>query len=256
VTDIETIPEGLKDSPQYEALFEVRFTSALGDIGPSVLLANLFRHDEIGAQFNEQSKLPASYIPEEARKADPALTYVSEYSLKGSTGQINIGRRSIVITQNYTSKDWSIFQDLITKVLNIVNDFGAIEEVERYSLKYTNFIPSFGESFPARDLLDITVKIADRDLTSERFDFRTELREDGKISIVQVVSTAKVRINDSDLIEGTVFAIDCIQPEAEGSFISDSKPCLDELYSFLESRFYEMASKEMIKKYPGLKNAC
>lgn len=122
--------------------------------------------------------------------------------------------------------------------------------IERFSLKYVNLIePINGVS--GLSLLDSSVRLGPYDLSKVGSTIRTEIVENNTISIVNVVSSAKVVIpGASGALEGLLTRYSQYPAaKASGSFWSDFLSQLDTVRSKEKELFFSLLTQATVDRY-------
>ena len=183
-------PIRLKNDPIAEAIWELRFDASAisnaGEVMPGMLFSAL------KDRYVSIDKLPAAEIPPMFFQHDPNLRYVPTVRLRSDRFSIQIGSHVIGLSCVRPYVGWDAFGAEIRLLAEKVRDSNLFGKAERFSLKYTNVIPSE----------HVTLRINGYDLGGMTSLLRTEIEEDDCVSIVQIGSTAK-----SDLSSGTITGI-------------------------------------------------
>lgn len=142
------------------------------------------------------SRLPASGIPEQARRSDPNLIYAPLVAIEFEEFSVSVSERSIVVGVKLPYQGWENFQRHIATVVKLAEESQFIQHIERFSLKYTNVVEPSDDRAPIR-FTTAKIAIGDDDLDNERFDLRVERNEDEFIKIRRLVSSVDVTLNHS-----------------------------------------------------------
>lgn len=198
-----SLPTKLKKEPLIDAVFEVRFSSKTP---ASVILPGFLFSNLDGDKIIES--LPIAQLPKSVRDADPQLKFVPVTRINWDQFYINIGDFSVSVSCKYPYSGWKSFKPAIHKVVKILAESKIVEEVQRYSMKYVDMIPSSDNQLKVA-MINFRVSIADHNLEREPFQLRIEIPRDGLTNSVQVVSSAQAVVNGTTM-EGLVVDVDTI----------------------------------------------
>lgn len=201
---MQNLPKKLKKEPLIDAVFEIRFTSAVpaGGILPGLLFAKLE-----GNTTSEQ--LPMAHFPQAMRDADPNLQFAPLNRLDWGQYYINVGDRSVSIGFKHPYPGWDKFKLAITKVMEALKDAGIIKTVERYALKYIDLLPATSLQEQV-GFVNFDVTLAEHKLKEEAFQLRLEIPRDSFVHAVQVISSATATLHTGEIRQGLIVDVDTI----------------------------------------------
>lgn len=199
-----TLPKKLNKEPLIDAVFEVRFTTAM----PASVILPGYLFDKLNGTKSIEA-LPISQLPKLMRDADPSLRFAPLSRLNWDQFLINIGDFSVSISCKYPYPGWGAFKPAIIQVITFLVEIGIVETVERYSMKYVDLIPS-SDIQQQVSMINLGVTIAGHKLEKEPFQLRMEIPRDGFINIVQVTSSATVALYNKTTKEGLAVDVDTI----------------------------------------------
>lgn len=238
------LPVKLGKEPLIEALFELRFTAnaPAASILPGMLFSNL------GSGLRIE-KLPASELPQQLRNVDPNMMFAPLVRVLWDKLTILISDRSIAVASTLPYIGWKAFQPAILRVLDITRQSGLVTTVERFSLKYTDIIPSTLGN--AKSLVRCDLRVGDHDVTGSNFLVRTELTEGKLIHIVNIGSPAVAALVDGTSREGVAIDVDSIQTTGGVPFaevFDGLASILDSLHDENKRMFFSCLTPEAIEK--------
>lgn len=199
-----TLPTRLNNDPLVDALFEVRFVSKApaSVIIPGLLFQNLEGEKNI-------TSLPIAQVPQAVRHATPEWKHAPLSRIDWDKFYINVGDSSVQINCKNPYPGWIVFKPAILKIIKMLSETGIIESVDRYSMKYIDLIPSSSLQEQV-SMVNFDVTIAGHKLEKEHFQLRMDIPTESFVSIVQIASSATVKLNDKTYGVGLVFDIDTI----------------------------------------------
>jgi uncharacterized protein (TIGR04255 family) len=122
---------------------------------------------------------------------------------------ILVGDTSLAVACNMPYPGWNNFKSHITELIEILHERPFIQEIERFSLKYTSVVEG-------RDLAEqigrirIELKLGDYVLNAEPFSARIEMRREPFLHIVNLAASAITNFPDGSQRTGVLIDIDCI----------------------------------------------
>lgn len=227
-----------------EAIFEMRFSSnieSVADFLPGLLFQNLRE------RFPQSVRLPAADIPFHIRQKDPNLHYVPQHKLIGDGYNLSIGERVFSISCQRPYTGWQKeFKGVLLDLINKVQSTNVIDNVERFSLKYVNILPS--EKDFDLNMMDINLCAGKYDLSSARpTHIRTEIIEGSFLNIIQISSGALAEISKGKTIRGTLLDIDTIKQGPFSDFWSDATDLLEAAHTVEKNLFTSFVSDETLE---------
>ena len=240
------LPTKLKKEPLIDAIFELRFTSAVpaSSILPGILFAQL-----IGDKSDKSiERLGAADLPKQVRDADPNLQYAPIIRIHWRSFLIFISDRSVAVACKLPYVGWNAFQPAIIEVVGHLKDAEIIQSVQRYSLKYVNLLPALDAKEPV-SLLNVEISLGNHKLEKEIFQVRVEIPREGFTNAVQVASPAEVTMLDGVKKEGIIVDIDTtknIDNEDLNGFIKNLPDKLSAIRATNKAMFFECLKPETI----------
>jgi uncharacterized protein (TIGR04255 family) len=236
-------PRRLGKEPLLEAVWEIRFSSDRDSVAE--LLPGLI-YKAVGAEYPKTERLPVSNLPSAIVQQDAKLRYVPTVRLEGNPYSIQIGEHVASLSCRRPYTGWGEFEPKIMELAEILKETSLLTRLERFSLKYIDVI-SLGDS-PSLKLLDILLKLGIQELTTHPVQLRTELRENGFLHIVQVVSPAQAVLLTGERFEGVLLDIDTIYQQETNEFWSDLRDQLNIAHKLNKSLFFRLLTKETTHK--------
>lgn len=214
------LPKRLLKEPLIDAVFECRFAGKYP--ASNILPAFLFTEFGSGGTLE---RLFNSDIPEAVRNNEPNLMYAPLLRLVFERYTFLVGDRSIAVACNLPYQGWQSFKSQIINTIKILEKSDVANVINRYSLKYVDFIPleSTKEQVAA---VDLDLKVGEHTLTDQDYQVRMEIKEDDFFTIVQLVSGAKFTKPSGEEKVGLVIDVDTIK-NVDSLPVSDFKAGLD-----------------------------
>lgn len=186
------LPKLLTNPPLVDAVFEVRFSGNpdFAEFFPGILFSKYKSSARV-------TRLPLYGMPEEIRRNDRNLFYAPLVIVDLEGYAVSLSERSMVITAKLPYQGWDKFKIKISEIINLVEKNDFVNQLERFSLKYTNVIPNNGNE---DDLAKTTAKIiiANEEITDGNIDVKVEKKIDNIIRIRRITSNVDVTINHSN----------------------------------------------------------
>lgn len=238
------IPVRLRKEPLIEAVWEVRFTSAKPSVAE--LLPGLI-YQALPDKYPDTIRLPAADIPAPLAEQDPKLRYVPKIRLEGGNQAVQIGEHVVSLSCRRPYPGWLTFAADIRRIIEVVRGTGLIKQLERFSLKYIDLIEL--EQPPDLACLNISLKLGGQEIRTSPLQLRTEIREDGLIHIVQIVSPAEVSIpGDPRRYNGVLLDTDSINFFKEQGTWEQVDKLLDLVHTASKKMFFNLLTPETIEK--------
>jgi uncharacterized protein (TIGR04255 family) len=92
------------------------------------------------------------------------------------------------------------------------------------------------------------MKLGAHELISNPVQLRTELREDGFIHIIQILSSAQAVLSTGERFEGLLIDIDTICQREPDEFWSDFQPLLNRAHLLNKILFFHLLTDETIRQ--------
>jgi len=239
----KSVPKRLRKEPLLEAVWEIRFTSDRESVA-ELLPGLIYKALEI--EFSKIERLPAANLPSAIVLQDEKLRYVPTVRLEGNPYSIQIGERVISLSCRRPYTGWVNFEPKIMELAGILKETSLITRPERFSLKYIDIINLSGS--PSLSPLRVVMKLGAHELISNPVQLRTELREDGFIHIIQILSSAQAVLSTGERFEGLLIDIDTICQREPDEFWSDFQPLLNRAHLLNKILFFHLLTDETIRQ--------
>jgi uncharacterized protein (TIGR04255 family) len=198
------LPIKLGREPLLEAICQMNFVPGLELSGvlPGYLYAKL-------PGVKQVEMLPASQIPEQLRKADPALQLQPLCRVHWEDFFILIAAESVAVAAKLPYVGWSRFKEKIVLVFGVVlmSPFMQGTSVQRYSMKYINLLESSDLAEQHR-MLDWSVQCGQLTLNDEITQLRFEKRGEFT-NVVAIATSVEVQVAASKK-QGVLLDVDTI----------------------------------------------
>ena len=198
------LPIKLGNEPLIDAVFEMRFSSnaPASDVLPGFLFSQLDGDKRL-------ERLPTADLPKPVRDADPKLHFAPLTRLQWNNFIISIGDRSLIVGCNTPYPGWTAFKQTILQIIEKIKEIGIIQNINRFSVKYTDIIPS-NDIQEQISLIKTSIVLGDHTLEKENFSLRIEIPEGDILHAVNIISSAIATLSDGTKREGIVIDIDSI----------------------------------------------
>ena len=239
----KTLPKRLLKEPLIDAVFECRFTGKYP--ASNILPAFLFK------EFGSEAKLERLFnsdIPEAVRNNEPNLMYAPLLRLVFEKYTFLVGDRSIAVACNLPYQGWASFKNQIINTIRILEKSDVANVVDRYSLKYVDFIPL--ESTKEQvDAVALNLKVGEHMLIDQDYQVRMEIKEGDFFTIVQLVSGAKFTKPSGEEKSGLVIDVDTIK-NVDSLPVSDFEAGLDsvleDIHTVSKQAFFNCLTQETL----------
>lgn len=244
--DIGNLPTKLGKEPLVDAIFEMRFQSAMSasDILPGVLFASFGSQEALTVE-----RLAVSNLPPAVRKSDPMLRYAPLLSLNWSNFRILLSDESVAISCKLPYPKWQAFKKAIVTVVHEVAKTGIVQAIDRYSLKYVDVVPSADIAQQVK-ALDWHIRVGEHKLAAEIAAVRVEIPRGEFLHLVNIQSGATVTLPGARQLEGIAIDVDTVCKSDIGSIadFADQLPSrLDAIHAANKSMFFECLTQETIQ---------
>jgi uncharacterized protein (TIGR04255 family) len=236
------LPIRLANDPIVEAVFEIRFEGApsASDLLPGLLFPR-FRD-----RFPKQERLPIADIPRQFADADPDLHYLPRLRFGGERMAILISGRSAAVACSRPYVGWGGFSAMILEVVAALHETGLMNKIERTSLKYVNVLNA--KTFPGNfKNLRFSAQLGNHDLGVLNTNLRTEIPDDGVISIVELQGNVLVKTQNGDSFSGIMVSVDSISSRMD-QFAVNGEGELNLIHDTEKRIFFDILTPEVLSK--------
>lgn len=201
-----SLPTRLKKEPLIDAVFEMRVEAA----APlTSLLPGLLRAQLSGGEALVPARTQLAAIPDELRNADPQLRYAALLTMDWGAFRILVGDRMVAVGSKLPYPGWGKFRDAIRELMRILTESKLVTSIERYSVKYVDFIEAASLEQQVKTL-NWSVNIGGRSLQSEVATVKSEFAIDGFQTIITVQTGAVANLRGVSGAKGLVLDVDSI----------------------------------------------
>jgi uncharacterized protein (TIGR04255 family) len=198
------LPAKLQKEPLVEGLFEFRFAVSR----PFAELAPGFLYPRINGQGI--TNLPAMEIPISIRRSDEKFRYAPLIRIELDRFRVSIGERVLSIACRLPYVGWSTgFREAILHLANSVSELGAIDSVERHSIKYINVLEG-SNRVEQTTKLALELEIGGRSRTGDNFQVKSEWVEGEHLHLLHIATDANVIMADGSSRSGVIVDVDTI----------------------------------------------
>ncbi|MBD7987097.1 TIGR04255 family protein [Luteimonas sp. Sa2BVA3] len=243
-------PLRLTHPPIVEATCEVRFAQPEGvpaDMLPGLLYPNL------RARYPEMQRQPVADVPSPIRAADPNLQYVPWIRFVGEKESIGLGDRVASVSVLSEYQNWETFRERIFELWAALEEVGALNKVERVSIKFINIIDD--PATPLHELLRLKVELGDTQFQDQRLHLVMQTARPNFLEILQVVTHAQVnsQISPSSAPRpGTVLDVDVLSNCDLSDFVTRGGLLIDEAHEIAKQVFLGAVTDKALKSWGAL----
>jgi len=237
------LPVKLGKEPLVDAIHEIRFegNGPVSNILPGLLFSALPGEKTFEAN-------PVNAIPKEVREADPNLMFAPLMRVSLKEYAVQVGDKSLTISAFRPYAGWDRFKDFIVQTIEIACNSGLLKQVNRYSTKYINLIPS---EIVSDGGLSINVRIGEYEQKAATFShIRMDVPIGNTINIIQIISNGMISLNDGSSKSGTIIDVDSITSVdsiAPGDFLETLGSRLDEIHNTNKSVFFSCLTPDALE---------
>jgi len=240
------LPKKLGKEPLVEALFDVRFKAKApaSNILPGLVFTKFEGEKRV-------EKLPMAELPVPLlAHIDPNIRYAPAIRIHWGNFIILSGNQSAGLACKLPYPGWTAgFKPSILKLAQLIGEAAIVDVVERFSLKYTNIVPS--ELGVAPVVVDFALKIGAHDVAGNLFQIRVEIPKDNLISIVQIAAEGSATFPDGTSRKGVASDIDSVAMVGEtpfSEFLSGLADRLETVHQEAKSIFFGCLKPEALAK--------
>ena len=201
----QDLPVSLDKDLIVDAIFEIRFDADEGcaDVLPGLMLS-------IFPASPKVHRLPTADFPAQFRASQPDLMYEPLTRLDWDNYFILLGDRSIGLGCKLPYMGWLEFKKIIISVADFIVKNEMIKGIERYSMKYIDFL-SAANFKNSSEFLNWEVKVGGESVTQFPTSVRYESRQDGYTVLFDIHSDAQMKVAGKDADSGIVISTDIIK---------------------------------------------
>jgi uncharacterized protein (TIGR04255 family) len=194
------IPKKISPCPIQEAIFEVRFDTAI----PGDAIFGIC-YNEFKADFSQVVKSPLLEIPDSIRLSDPNLIFSPHYKLVKDNFLLQIGPRVFSVVNLKEYGGWEVFSKSILEAFEKIKKTGIISKVLRVALRYVNVF----ENTNIFDKSSLKLQINEEPLNFESADLTAEIVTDKCVCRTKIANNATIKIGEK-AISGSLIDIDVV----------------------------------------------
>lgn len=234
------IPIKLEKEPIIDAIIEIRTENevSIADILPGAL------EGKYKGIANSLEKLPTFDIPASIRKKDINFKFQPLIRLDMDGYKLLVGDSVLALASKLPYPSGETFKSKFKEIFGLVFDLGLIDSIQRYSMKYVDFIEgeSNKEILP---LVNINLNMASEKI--EEQNFRVQIQEKDpdqkRMYFYEIIGLAKAKTIEQQVKNGLIIDIDTISTE-QSINMSDFKDSLDvrldEIHTKSKERFFSL----------------
>ena len=248
------LPDSIDPCPIVDAVFEVRFDPI---VPPLAVTGMIFQ--KLITAFPTVKQLPVLPIalPEDVRRAHPALTNQPQFRLERDDFVALVGENLFAIGVLGLYQGWSITSRAFKEAISSFLEANVVKTVQRFGLKYVNY-------FPRNILPDLTLDFLVRGepIRGNSMVFRANVPASDCRMQVQFFSDLKVASQDGRLpldpnVLGSILDLDCYAefPQVAGRIQKAAEAFLERAHDEEKKMFFRLLKDEFVRtlnpKYPN-----
>jgi uncharacterized protein (TIGR04255 family) len=192
MNDVKRIPSRVENDTIVEAICEFQLKPRV-DRFSQVILGIVYTKLQ-GEKSIKQT--PIGVFPEMVFGADSTLKFQQASSVTWNGYQINFTDFSFVVSCKIPYPRWAHFRAAIIEVLQIVLESGLVEQINRYSVKYTDFLPANRPQAPF-EFVELKLSLGGADYSKGNLQLNLEVHEEGILHILTVLNPAMAQKADA-----------------------------------------------------------
>jgi len=234
------LPVKLGKEPLIDVVCGVNFQA---DAPADELLPGLISQKLFGRKLKFES-MGIAQLPQAIRDQDPSLKNAPLISIKvDEQFVILIGTKWLGVGCIMPYSGWAKFKEMICTVFSVLQDGDFLKGVERYSLKYVDFIQKNEDA--ALACFDLIIDVAGRKILDQNTQLRVELVEHPFIHAVSLISDAMVNRPDQSAMRGSVIEVDTHRVEnfSVTDFFDNLTEFLDSMHDANKRLFFDLLNE-------------
>lgn len=201
--------------------------------------------------LGEIERLPAADIPKQLRDSDPNLANQHLVRVDVQGYRLFIGDRSLTLACLMPYPGGGIFKAKAVEVFEKILELSFIEEVERCSIKYADFIE--GEEFgQLTEYLDLDIRAGNKSMNElQGLNMQFSHADSDITNLVKIMIPANVRINNGPQKTGIILETDSIHvlnTQDIKEFSQNFPALLDNLHLSNKEHFFSLLTKSALEK--------
>lgn len=230
------LPSQISPNPLINSMIEIRFESSLSQEEVLPTLFPIFSKDF--------PKLKERRIPISIKEQDIDLRYAANYVFSNEKYSIFIDSNVIGFENaNNEYQLWTNYFPIIKENVNTLINLNIISKIERIGVRYSSLfenINSFSE------ILKIDIKFPYPDYTESDYVFKTQLKKDNIVLLLQLVQNATVQQNDK-IKTGILIDIDAsLSSDIENSTNEQIFNLIDQLHYEEKKLFFSLINDDFL----------
>ena len=239
-------PKKLEKEPLIDVMCGIHFTS---DVPVDALLPSLLL-SKLAGKTPKFETLPAAQLPQMVRDGNPNLKNTPLMRVVvDDQFAVLIGSRWLGVGCLMPYAGWSAYKPMIEKIFSVLVEVPSVRSVERFSIKYVNFIKNSSEKAPL-SLVQLQIDIAGRKLSNQVMQLRTEIVDSSFVHAVTILSHATATRPDKSTSKGVVVDVDTHRVQAFHlqDFLKQMPDLLDEIHTANKTFFFELLTELGLKE--------
>ena len=230
------LPSQISPNPLINSMIEIRFESSLSQEEVLPTLFPIFSKDF--------PKLKERRIPIAIKEQDIDLRYAANYVFSNEKYSIFIDSNVIGFENaNNDYQLWTNYFPIIKENVNTLMNLNIISKIERIGVRYSSLFENIN-SFS--DILKIDIQFPYPDYAKSDYVFKTQLKKDNIILLLQLVQNATVKQNDKSRT-GILIDIDAsISDDIENSTNEQIFHLIDQLHYEEKKLFFSLINESFL----------
>lgn len=238
------VPAALERDTIAESIFEIRFAPALEDAGD--LLPGML-YPALKSGYPSLTRLPVAEMPKTLRQAQQNLAFTPLHRLLGKGRNVSVGDRVLSLSLTKPYPGWAMFREAICEVMAVLQGTGIVSSVERVALRYSNIL-QIGADETDLSPLDISLRLNSFDRRGPGTHVRSEVELDDCINIIQIATSANIRLLDDQQLSGVLLDIDSQKTGPFTNFWESYTEVIEDIHTTEKAIFFGLLTESSIEK--------
>jgi uncharacterized protein (TIGR04255 family) len=231
------IPKKISPCPIQEAVFEVRFDTAM----PGDAIFGIC-YNEFKSVYSQVVKSPILEIPDSIRLSDQNLVFSPHYKLVKDNFLLQVGPRvfSVVNLKEYSG--WEVFSHTIIEAFEKLKSTGIISTVLRVGLRYINVF----ENLNIFEKSSLNLQINDKPFDFNSADLTFEMFTENCVARTKIANKAIIKIGEKET-KGSLIDIDVVYKSNYENIFDELPAAIEIAHTDEKIIFYNFLREEYIK---------
>lgn len=231
-----SLPTEISPNPLINSTVEIRFVSSLSEDEVLSVVYPLFS--------KKFPKLRERRIPLDIRRNESELRYAANYIFSDDKYSIFVDNNVIAFENVSNYHFWKNYFPVIKDNLSILKELNVITAIERIGVRYSSL---FQDKQSFSEILTIDINFPYPDYTESNYHFKTELRKENVLLLLQLSQNATI-VQQSSVKRGIFIDIDAsISYDLPQSIGQDLFNMIDELHNEEKKLFFSLLNPKFLE---------